>query len=131
MHWMKAPGLDWLSLAGSVAALVVAVLLAVIDFFALLGTLEGSYPRVLLVLAAVALVVMGLDVLIYRSGLFFGSGGIRDAAIAVPAGTALVLVAAMVKVNSRRRMSSVEQGFVNDEAVDRCPRQDSNLRHPL
>ena len=138
---MRTRGLDWLALAGSAIAFVVAVLptykvesmaspvssevfvqrvswfsplifgygdplpivagvlLAVVVLFSLFGASGSSRPGALVVLSAVALVVMGLDVLIFGSGLLFGSGGIRGVAIAVPAGATLVLVASTLNAS--------------------------------
>lgn len=104
---------------GDPLPIVAGVLLAVIVICALLGAFGSGRPRVLVVLSAVALVVMGVDVLVFGSGLLLGSGGIRGVAIAVPAGAALVLVASMPNVSRRRRMSTVEQGHVVDRVAPR------------
>lgn len=104
---------------GDPLPIVTGVLLAVIVLCSLFGAFGSSRPGVLVVLSAVALVVMGLDVLIFGSGLLFGSGGIRGVAIAVPVGAAFVLVASVLNVNSRRRMSRAEQGYAVDRVAHR------------
>ena len=99
---------------GDPLPIVAGVLLAVILLCSLLGAFGSSRPGVLVVLSAVALVVMGLDVLIFGSGLLFWSGGIRGVAIAAPAGAALVLVASVLSFSSRRRGSKAQP----EQAVD-------------
>lgn len=91
---------------GDPLPVVAGVLLAVIVFCAFLGVLGNSRPGVLVALSAAALVVMGVDVLVFGSGLLFGSGSIRGAAVAAPAGTTLVLVASLLSVCSPGRSRS-------------------------
>lgn len=91
---------------GDPLPIVVGVLLAVIVLCALLVVLGAGRPGVLVALSAAALVVMGVDVLVYGSGLLFGSGGIRGMAIAAPAGTALVFVTSVLSVCSPGRSRS-------------------------
>lgn len=95
---------------GDPLPVVSGVLCAVMVLCALLGALGAGRPGTLVVLSAAALVVMGAEVVVFGSGLLFGSGGIRGMAVLAPAGAALVLLVSMVSLIGGRRASRERSG---------------------
>lgn len=95
---------------GDPLPMVSGVLCGVLVLCALLGALGAGRPGALVVLSAAALVVMGAEVVVFGSGLLFGSGGIRGMAVLAPAGAALVLLVSMVSLIGRGRASRERSG---------------------
>ena len=92
--------------------MIVGVVLVAVTVCALLGVVGRRRPVTLLLLSCLALVVMGLDFIVFGSGIFFGDAGIRGVAIGVPVGVALVIVASLLSVRNARGTSQVHRSQV-------------------
>lgn len=86
--------------------LLVSALVTVMTLLALAGAVRGASPKVLPVLASLALVVIGADYLVFGSGLLFGSDHLRGLALLVPAGVLVALAASLLSLRGARGASA-------------------------